>query len=338
VVDGKRWNTAVDELVCPICEPLDGMEIGLEEDGFTTEAGDIGLTGPPAHVNCILPGNIVAIPGEVLAATKSFYSGRCIEITLANGCQITVTENHPILADDRWVAAQFLSEGNYIFSTTDAQRISATINPHNDNIPASIEQIFTSYKMSGKVFPGRVPISSVDFHGDGRKIVNGNIEIIYSDRLLNSNAKSAFFEHSTKGKLSRNNTGQGNFMSFGAPHLFDGGNNPALISQVSSLDLVNPLLGGHRSPLDTLGLGLIAGSYTGIQEALSESPAIDTSLASEFVLTFAELVSLEKIIKIRDFDYSGHVYDLQVNPYELYITNGIIAHNCRCWLSPVVKA
>jgi SPP1 gp7 family putative phage head morphogenesis protein len=52
VVDGKRWNTAVDELVCPICEPLDGMEIGLEEDGFTTEAGDIGLTGPPAHPSC----------------------------------------------------------------------------------------------------------------------------------------------------------------------------------------------------------------------------------------------------------------------------------------------
>lgn len=52
VVSGKRWMTANDDLVCPICAPLDGMMVGLDENGFTTEAGGLGLDAPPAHVRC----------------------------------------------------------------------------------------------------------------------------------------------------------------------------------------------------------------------------------------------------------------------------------------------
>lgn len=51
VVDGLRWMTAQDELVCPICEPLAGREAPLDGDGFSTEAG-LGIPAPPAHVNC----------------------------------------------------------------------------------------------------------------------------------------------------------------------------------------------------------------------------------------------------------------------------------------------
>lgn len=45
VVDGKRWMTGEDELVCPICSELSGMESGLDGD-FN------GYGAPPAHVNC----------------------------------------------------------------------------------------------------------------------------------------------------------------------------------------------------------------------------------------------------------------------------------------------
>lgn len=43
VVDGVRWMTAEDELVCPICGGLDGKEATIEA-GF--------VEGPPAHPNC----------------------------------------------------------------------------------------------------------------------------------------------------------------------------------------------------------------------------------------------------------------------------------------------
>src|SRR3990172_5230044 len=48
----KRWYTNNDDLVCEICAPLDGMELGIGE-GFTTEADkSAGLDSPPAHPNC----------------------------------------------------------------------------------------------------------------------------------------------------------------------------------------------------------------------------------------------------------------------------------------------
>ena len=48
----KRWMTAVDERVCPICAPLHGMAVGLDENGFTTESFGMGLYAPPAHPGC----------------------------------------------------------------------------------------------------------------------------------------------------------------------------------------------------------------------------------------------------------------------------------------------
>jgi SPP1 gp7 family putative phage head morphogenesis protein len=44
--EGKEWNTSQDELVCPICGPLDGEVVALD----ATFPG--GFDGPPAHPRC----------------------------------------------------------------------------------------------------------------------------------------------------------------------------------------------------------------------------------------------------------------------------------------------
>jgi len=41
-----QWNTSRDELVCPICEPLDGEKVAIG-DFFIED-----VQAPPAHVNC----------------------------------------------------------------------------------------------------------------------------------------------------------------------------------------------------------------------------------------------------------------------------------------------
>ncbi len=46
VTEGMEWNTANDELVCPICGPLDGEQVKLD-DKF-----DGGFEAPPAHPRC----------------------------------------------------------------------------------------------------------------------------------------------------------------------------------------------------------------------------------------------------------------------------------------------
>lgn len=45
----KVWYTARDELVCPVCAPLDGIAIAITEE-FDTGSGDFFV--PPLHVNC----------------------------------------------------------------------------------------------------------------------------------------------------------------------------------------------------------------------------------------------------------------------------------------------
>lgn len=45
----KRWFTNNDDLVCPICGPLEGKEVGIDED---FESGGEPYDNPPAHVNC----------------------------------------------------------------------------------------------------------------------------------------------------------------------------------------------------------------------------------------------------------------------------------------------
>lgn len=64
--------------------------------------------------------------------------------------------------------------------------------------------------------------------------------------------------------------------------------------------------------------------------ALCEKPSISyTELAAQFIRRFSSLVTAEKIISIRNYLFSGHVYDLQ-SSQSLYICNNIIVKNCRC--------
>lgn len=46
VIEKRRWNTNNDELVCPVCGPLNGAVAGLDED-FPDD-----ISGPPAHPRC----------------------------------------------------------------------------------------------------------------------------------------------------------------------------------------------------------------------------------------------------------------------------------------------
>ncbi len=45
----QEWITADDEATCPICDPMDGVTVGLDEM-FEVDGDEID--GPPAHPNC----------------------------------------------------------------------------------------------------------------------------------------------------------------------------------------------------------------------------------------------------------------------------------------------
>lgn len=312
------WQTNNDELVCPQCGPKHDQPI--RDDIF-----------PPEHPRCILPGNEIVAPGPISAATKSFYNGLAIEIRLASGRNLTVTPNHPILTSRGWVAAQSIKDGDYALGASNPKRMLDSVYPHNDNRPAAIEQVFGSLKESGGMSAGVMPVSSIDFHGDGR-FIDGNIDIVYVDRLLLDDVCPVGGEPVSQDDFSRRYVCEFPLESLGVPDfVFNGLAYPA-DGGVSMANLPRPLFGTHLLPLKRFRLGLGARL-----DAIADKPSVegvptDTRLAREFILRFAGYIAPDKIIGVREFDFSGHVYDLQCNDYELYICNGIITHNCRCWV------
>ena len=365
VIGAKKWQTARDERVCPICGPLDGMTVSINTNFMITEEllanspqmrGLLGKTfteeralnrarslikhtgaahiAPPAHVNCILPGNKVSVPGRIAATTQAFYDGIAVELCFYSGRKISVTENHMILGQKGWARTKDLKEFDYIVVAPQFEMVSSIINPNDYNSPTFIEKIFASLKMSDEVFASSVPAAPIDFHSDG-EFINGKIDIIYPRGFL---GRYANIESTPQvGFINRDMLSPVDFSGFCPSNHFFSGNNTPFSSNMGRPNLISSLFGSHSSPLDSLSLGLSAKRNPFVSQDTSHSETPDPILARKFVNRFSGDVLLDQIRSIRKFNFSGHVYDLQVEPYNLYFTNGIITHNCRCWLLPVVS-
>lgn len=322
----EMWFTNNDDLVCEICGPLDGKTVGLNEP-FVKE---LDIMRPPAHPNCILPLNEVLPVGVISAAAKAFYDGRCIELTLDSGRRLTVTENHPILTMRGWVAAQHLTEFDNVLVSNRIQRIATSVNPNNEYAPSSIEQIFSALEKTSGMITARMKTAAEDFHGDSR-FFNGDVNVIYSKRLLWSNFVTRLTQLIGQKQFNGGGVRQGALAGNSAQSLFV---NSGLAPARSSMGRIKHLAGLGGSdilPAQKHTIGNITRAYTRLQDTLSESPTIDPGLSRKFLLRFSSDIAAEQVRKIRDFNFAGHVYDLQCDKYQLYFCNSIITHNCRCW-------
>lgn len=318
----STWKAEPD--ACDICLFLNDNVIEFVADD-----------GPPAHPNCILPGNKVVVPGRIEAATKSFYNGLAVELTFGSGGKITVTKNHPILTGYGWVAAEVLRVGDYVLGSRNAQRIATAINPDNNNVPAAVEDIFEAFRMSGEVSSVSVPSSPEDFHGDGQRI-QGDIEIVYSNSSLVGDGVPKRRENVSQESFA---CGWGNGSLYGdgtLDKLAIGASSPSH-GIVSCSNLSGPSFAGHPAPLNELGLGLVADNDAAFLKNSSHRLPPDASETGEFIYRFAGLIERDEVVGVREFNFSGHVYDLQVSPYELFFTGSIVTHNCRCWVEHAVE-
>jgi hypothetical protein len=318
LVKGWIWTVTkdTDPPPCLACLALDGQEFPLDEEFM------------PSHVNCILPGNEVMIP-DLVAASKAFYVGRCVEVVFANGRSITVTKNHPILTPRGWVAAERLRKGDDVIVARDGQRIAASINPHYDYRPTAIEQVFDALVKGGGVTARSVKVAAEDFHGDARGF-KGNVDVVDANSLLGGDVQPVVAQAVDECEFNRGGADKCAFIGLGTC-LF-GGNGVALStpSDLRSGDLGGSLRSNHSSPFERLSLGLVTGGDTSGKHAAAESPSVNTDLACQFVFRFASDVATEQIVNVRDFEYKGHVYDLQADLYSLYTCNGVVVKNCRC--------
>ena len=82
-------------------------------------------------------------------------------------------------------------------------------------------------------------------------------------------------------------------------------------------------------PLHTLGFGTTAQLDAAQSQETPQRVSAASRLFSQLLETLPGLVELDEIVQIRQFDWSGHVYDFATET-GLIMANGVIVSNCRC--------
>ena len=318
--EGQEWIANAN--CCDDCqENADEGVISINDD-FPNDA----------HPNCLLPGNKILALGLV-AMTRAWYSGKAIELHTRSGNRLTVTPNHPILTPFGFMAAERLSKGDHIINSLDSERMAVGLNPDYDYIPTPVEQIWDSLNFASGVSFGSMEVSPIDFHGDAR-FFKGNVDIVYSDRFLRSIVNSPGSQLTGKKIFNRRNAELSNLAGDSSFFPLCNGVFSTSDSDMSGSGLGLPF--GRRkfaSPNNSC-LATITRSNVLTNQASTDNATTYIQLARNFLLRFASLVATDEIISIREFDFTGHVYNLQ-SLEQLYISNNIVVKNCECSIAPV---
>ena len=334
---GKKWLTAKDEKVCPVCSAMDGMIIPVRDNYFSV--GDSLPDGtknlyspvgtPPVHPACVTEDMLVSSP-DARNIQRMNYSGEIVKITLSNGSFITVTPNHPIFTNRGFVMAKSLNKGDGIL----VERISG-INPDSDCSPATVGEVFDTLQKTSGVSTTSVPVSSEDFHGDG-KFGNGDIDIVSSDSLLRDKLEGLgkqFNRFNFNGRLVADELfpGESDFASMllALAYASDG-----VVSLGDITKVLGSAPGAHHEAISFL---LSSGYNSRLDKAFSDSPSINSESLADFILGLSEKIGFSDVLDIEiETRHDIHVYDISTTS-TVYSTNGVITSNCRCDLIPVYE-
>lgn len=345
LVSGKQWMTAEDDLVCPICLPLDGMIVEIEavfellpadmnEELLRQATLGAGFTWqtPPAHPRCLTGDTLITASERIAAISKRWYEGNVVILRTSSENEITVTPNHPILTNRGWIAADLLSVGDKVVSHDRRKGRTTLINGDQIYKPTTVEEMADSPLFLSATLANHVPVTTEDFHGDGR---GSEIATIWADSLLRDNAITPINQPLVKLLLQRRIVVPAQLLGLRSlnEHLY--ADLATSGSVMGGLSLGDTLFGGHVRPLESLGFGLSARLDATINQTLTDSPAVDPIYLGECVLGHTTNVFFDEIVNIQFNSIAGHVYNLQTAT-GAYAANGIITHNCRCWLHPFI--
>ena len=329
VVAQKQWITG--EGCCELCAALDGVVVDLDED-FDYEDGPIDA--PPAHPQCFLPGTKVSAV-DVSVQYKRRFVGKIAVIGIGGDDDLTVTPNHPILTDAGWVAAGKLKVGDKLVKCIDPGTLSTIIDPQHNHVVSLIEDVASALLMSGPVLRATMPSSAVDFHGDG--VANSEVSVVWANRTLPDDiAVANEFEHDSQ---------------FGERHFASPGNllnTNGFVTETIERGFATPngFMSGASDRDSAFGAGVGHSELHGFAAipcreshdlpSLSERGAMASDSPSYINTALAGHVTFVEVEHVGLREYDGHVFNLQTSD-GWYLANGIVAHNCRCDLLPVLN-
>ena len=282
------------------------------------------------HLNCVI-GSTRIEAGIIAGAMRSTYTGPVVTIGTDGGRFVSLTENHPVLTSHGWKPAKLVEEGDQLICRP-LDGIAA-INPDLHQAPPTAEETFSLLGHLDAVSRCRVPAAPIDFHGDGVSL-QGDVDIEYvnSQLLFNDQAMSAEDVSDAlfcvaDAQLTRVDRLSPLDQSLLALHC-------AANSIVSSGHALTPLVWGELGPLEGLGFALAARRHPSFDEPLTHSAPCDTKLLRDLVLAHAGAIQLDNVAVVKtETKHELPVYDFSTLS-GVYFADGILTHNCRCYLIP----
>lgn len=164
-----EFSTAGDDLVCPLCLPLEGVVFKVRESR--------GII--PRHPNCFVGETILQSP-NVLSLFMAEYTGDVIRVRTESGRNLTVTENHIFVTTLGNVPAKFLYDGLHLLNASFIESVTRD-RPEIDDGKASVAELFSAFSQVNEVC--RCPHGANDFHGDGQRL-NSEISVVRTNGIL----------------------------------------------------------------------------------------------------------------------------------------------------------
>lgn len=320
------WTAVLDSRTCPVCVGQDGTERLQDTPGAFWD----GQRKIDPHLNCVI-GSTRIEAGIIAGAMRSTYTGPVVTIGTDGGRLVSLTENHPVLTSHGWKPAKLVEEGDQLICRP-LDRVAA-INPDLHQAPSTAEETFGLLGHLDAVSRCRVPAAPVDFHGDGVSL-QGDVDIEYvnSQLLFNDQAVSAEDVSDAlfcvaDAELTRVHRLSPLDQSLLALHCAANG-------IVGSGHALAALVMGQMGPLEGLGFALAARRHPSFDEPLAHSAPCDTELLRDLVFAHAGAIQLDNVAVVKtETKHDLPVYDFSTLS-GVYFADGILTHNCRCYLIP----
>jgi hypothetical protein len=303
--------------------PIDEMfQVGDDEMDAPGNGSD-----PAEVINCFLPGTLVS--GRFVAGLKARYAGPAREIKTAGGHRLSVTPNHPILTSRGLVPAKDLRKGDALLGYQGEPCFLPGMvgNADRKNGPSLIENVFETFAPNGSSLKAA---ADADLHGDAR-FINGEVEIVTAKRMLARNRKTGIAERAEDLIFVPAKTSELEMAGFGAsnPHGQRILIPSAALPRAGTLTLNKSSAFLDAGPLNPLCLGPAANWDIPLPKTTVNDASAHTEFIGQLFDRSAGEVSIDQVIEIRDFDFAGHIYDLQTDVGWM-VAQGIVASNCRC--------
>lgn len=320
----KRWvlGGGGNSGNCDLCEENADAGWIPEDDEFPN------ADAPPQHPNCFPSDSVISAAG-VSQYFKRWFEGEFIVIRVPGVDYFAVTPNHPVLTRRGWMAARLVQVGDEVAQCTLPDAFSL-LNPDNNYVEASVEQIARSLLVSGGVLTEGVPSSSIAFHGDGQ--AKGKIDIIRAARSLMGDRFTGYGDADKQIKYTRlagRHPQRVPFALNGAAAQLIHASRHTANGVMSGGGSRGSQFGGHLLSPEGGGLTTITLAKPELLPMSQNSRTGYSNPVRDCQQALAGQMRLVKVFEVNVRKFSGHVFNLETQN-GFYSCNSIVTHNCDC--------